>query len=77
MKKKMIIDGQERFHEVKDHKNFSRLMDKLELFTIKFEEYDIMKPKKYLSGYSVIDEKYQPIIMITHGQCIFVTSNIV
>ena len=63
----MIIDWHERFDVVKNDKNFSRLMDKLELYTIEFEEYSIMKPKKYPLGSSVIDKKYQPIIMITHG----------
>lgn len=60
---------------VEDWNNFLRLMYELKLYTVEFEEYCTIKPKKYPSDFAVRGEKRRPIIVINNNECIFSSNN--
>ncbi len=68
VKKNVIMDKHKPSDVIDDSNNFLRLMNELKPYTVKFEEESTMKPKKYLSDYSMESEERRQIIIINHDE---------
>lgn len=75
VRKKVFVDRYKQFDLVEDCINFLRKIEELKPYMIEFHEYDILKPKVYLSEYIINSEEHWPIIMITHNKCILSVKN--
>lgn len=73
--KDVFIDGHEQPDVVKDRSVFLNKMEELKPYIVEFDENSAMKPKIYLLDYAVKGNHWQPIIVITHDECIFSTNN--
>ena len=71
VRKDVFVDGHERSDVVEDHANFLRQTEELKPYMVEFYDNGAMKHKVYLSDCAVESEIRQPIIVITHNECIF------
>ena len=69
--KDVFVDRHEQSDVVEDCANFLKKMEELKPYMVKFFEDSAMKPKVYPSDCAVGGENRQPIIVITHDECIF------
>ena len=71
MKKDVFINGHERSDVVEDCKRFLNKMEDLKPYLVEFNEDDTMKDKTYPPDCAIEGEDRQPVIIITHDECIF------
>ena len=67
----MFIDRYKRPDVIEDHKNFLKVMEKLEPYLMELDKTGEMIPKIYSLDCKVEGDKRQPVIVITHDECIF------
>ncbi len=75
VKKDVFVDGHERPDLVEHSERFLKKIKELEQYLVEFEEDRTMKAQKYPSDCKVRGEKCQPVIVITHDECIFSSNN--
>lgn len=75
MRKNAFIDRHEHSCVMEDRNNFLIKIEDLKLCMVNFEENSAMKLKIYPSDYKVGGDDRQPIIVITHNECIFFANN--
>lgn len=71
----MFIDGYKQLDVVEDCKIFLNKIKNLKPYIIEFNKDGTIKPKIYPWNCTVEGNNWQPIIMITHNECIFFANN--
>lgn len=67
----MFIDKYKQSDIIENCSNFLKKIEKLKLYMVEFDKDSTIKPKIYLSDYTVKGENQQLIIVITYVECIF------
>lgn len=71
----VFIDGYKQSDAVEDRNVILAKMEELKPYLMEFNKNDEMKLKVYLLGYTIKDNKRQPIILITCDKCSFSTND--
>lgn len=75
VKKDIFVDRHKWLDIIEDHDRFLNKIKELKLYLVKFDENDKIKDKIYSSDYGIGDKNCQPVIVITHNECIFSTND--
>lgn len=51
------------------------MIEELEPYLVKFDKTCQIIPKIYLLNYEIEEDKWKPVIVITHDKCIFLSND--